>query len=102
MPIHIDQVLDYLDDHLVCQTSDSMDSLMEVLHDAYLLHDRPDEETIRKQFAQLREILHPISPDTFERVFSIVCDLCIAHELQAFSQGVLTGMQLMTEVNRLP
>lgn len=70
MSIHIDQVLDYLDEHLVCQRSEDMPSLMAALRDAYMLHDLAVEAE---------------SP-----------------ELTAFSQGVLTGMLLMTEVNRAP
>lgn len=70
MSIHINEVLDYLDDHLVCQRSEGMPSLMAVLREAYVLHDTGEK---------------PSDP-----------------ELLAFSQGVLTGMMLMTEVNRLP
>jgi len=66
MSIHIDEVLDYLDKNLICQHADSMPTLMEVLHDAYIGHGGSKEE------------------------------------VTAFSQGVLTGMLLMTEVNRLP
>lgn len=73
MSIHIDQVLDYLDSHLVCQNAKDMPSLMAVLCDAYVLHDWADS---------------PENPQSAE--------------LRAFSQGVLTGMMLMTEVNRLP
>lgn len=102
MSIYIDEVLDYLDRHLVCQQADSMESLLEVLRDAYIRHNDPEGEKIRSGFAQLRQVLHPISPESFDSVFSIVCDLCLEHELLAFSQGVLTGMLLMTEVNRLP
>lgn len=66
MSIHIAEVPDYLDEHLVCQRSENMPSLMEVLHAAYMDHGGSREE------------------------------------VNAFSQGVLTGMLLMTEVNRLP
>ena len=69
MSIHINQVLDYLDSHLVCRDADKMPSLMAALRDAYTLHDCPEDQ---------------------------------GGELTAFSQGVLTGMLLMSEVNRLP
>ena len=68
MSIHIAEVLDYLDENLVCLRADGMHSLMEVLHEAYAAH---SSVTSRE-------------------------------EVTAFSQGVLTGMLLMTEVNRLP
>lgn len=66
MSVCIDEVLDYLDKHLVCQRCDGMASLMEVLGQAYLGRGGSREE------------------------------------VTAFSRGVLTGMLLMTEVNRLP
>ena len=67
LSIRIDQVLDYLDDNLVCRRAGDMPSLMTALREAYCLHDRGESET-----------------------------------LTAFSQGVLTGMLLMIEVNRAP
>lgn len=70
MSIHIDEVLDYLDNNLVCQKAEGMPALMAVLREAYVLHDTGETES---------------DP-----------------ELLAFSQGVLTGMMLMTEVNRIP
>ena len=70
MAIHINEVLDYLDEQLVCQRAEGMSSLMAVLREAYTLHDTAET---------------PSNP-----------------ELLAFSQGVLTGMMLMTEVNRIP
>ena len=69
MSIHIDEVLDYLDAHLVCQRSEDMPSLMAALRDAYALHDTGEKHA--------------------------------TPELTAFSQGVMTGMLLMTEVNRM-
>lgn len=70
MSIHIDQVLDYLDSHLVCRNADDMPSLMAALRNAYVLCDGSEALP--------------------------------SNELTAFSQGVLTGMLLMTEVNKLP
>lgn len=68
MSIHINEVLDYLDEQLVCQRADGMQSLMEMLYEAYTVHDSGGSQ----------------------------------NEVTAFAQGVLTGMLLMTEVNRLP
>ena len=66
MSVHIDEVLDYLDQNLVCRRTDGMPALMEVLQKTYMEHGGNAQEVI------------------------------------AFSHGVLTGMLLMTEVNRLP
>lgn len=72
MSIHINQVLDYLDNQRVCQQADNMESLMGLLHDAYCIHNSTDNR-------QLRE-----------------------YEQLAFTQGVVVGMLVMTEVNRVP
>ena len=70
MSIHINEVLEYLDNNLVCQRAENIPSLMAALREAYVLHDTDGTES---------------DP-----------------ELLAFSQGVVTGMLLMTEVNRVP
>lgn len=66
MSVYIEEVLDYLDQNLVCQQADGMSSLMEILQKIYMGHGGSPKE------------------------------------VTAFSQGVLTGLLLMTEVNRLP
>jgi len=70
MSIHINEVLEYLDNNLVSQRAENIPSLMAALREAYVLHDTGETES---------------DP-----------------ELLAFSQGVVTGMLLMTEVNRIP
>lgn len=102
MSIHIDQVLDYLDTHLVCQQADNVGSLMELLHDAYAIHNSADDQAIHAHFRNLRQMLDQIPAEWGDAFFSQVCDLCMEHEQLAFSQGVVVGMLLMTEVNRIP
>ena len=102
MSIHINQVLDYLDDQRACQKAENMESLMEMLHYAYTKYNTVDNEEIRALFARLREIWEPASMRDSDEMFSIVCELCMEHEVLAFSHGVCAGMLLMTEVNRLP
>lgn len=102
MSIHVNEVLDYLDTHPVCQYAQGMDSLMEMLHEVYTMHNSIDSEKMRSLFGQLRPVLDMLPAKTADMLVSLVCDLCMEHEQLAFSQGVLVGMQLMTEVNRLP
>lgn len=99
MSIHIHQIEEYLYNNLAVKHADSVESLMEILHDAYLSYNTVDSEEIRGKFADL---LPEMPPQRFDELFAVVCDLCIAHEVLAFSQGVAVGMDLMTEVNRLP
>ena len=76
--------------------------LMEVLRDAYMTYNSVDTAEIHEKFGTLRAMLPGLSPERFDELFNLVCDLCLDHELLAFSQGVAVGMDLMTEVNRLP
>ena len=102
MAVCIDDVLDYLDSQRVCRKAENMESLMEMIHYAYTSHNAIDSAKIRSLFAQLRKIWEPASMDESDEMFSLVCELCMGHEVLAFSQGVCAGMVLMTEVNRLP
>ena len=102
MSIHINDVLEYLDAQRVCQKAENMESLMEMLHYAYTQYNIVDNEEIRALFARLRKIWEPVSMKDADEMFSIICELCMAHEVLAFSHGVCAGMTLVAEVNRLP
>ena len=79
-----------------------MESLLDMLYDVYATYNYMDREEIQDKFRQLRDILNHLPTETFDAFFSLVCDLCIEHEQLAFSQGIVVGMLLMTEVNRVP
>ena len=102
MPIHIHQVLDYLDTHPIVREADSMPSLLEMLHDVLAEHNSFDSRQLRDMFGKLRESLAMLSREEYDAVFAQICDLCLEHEQTAFSQGFLAGMLLMSEVNMLP
>ena len=102
MSIHINQVLDYLENQRVVQRAENMESLMEMLHYAYTQYNAVDNEEIRALFARLRRIWEPVSMKDADDMFSIICEVCMEHEVLAFSHGVCAGMLLMSEVNRLP
>ncbi len=102
MSIHTDQVLDYLDTHLVCRNAEGMDSLLWMIYEAYLKHNEVDNSEIRYLLGEQGSFLDFLPSEQAKAVLSGICDLCQSHEVLAFSQGVLTGMQLMTEVNMLP
>lgn len=102
MAIHIDEVLDYLDVHPIGLHEGGMISLMEMLHDVYMEYNTIDSEELHNLFRNLHHILSGLSTDARNTVFDTVCALCAEHEVLAFSHGIVVGMQLMTEVNRLP
>lgn len=102
MSVYIDQVLDYLDDHLVCRCADNMESLLGMIREAYKKYNETDSEEIRYLLGELGSQLDALSSEDAKAFLSGVCALCESHEQLAFSQGILVGMQLMTEINRLP
>lgn len=102
MSIHINQVLDYLDNHPVCQYADTMESLMEMLHDIYAMHNSTDSEKLRSMLATLHSVMDSLPADDADALFDLVSSLCMEQEQLAFSHGFVVGMQLMTEVHSLP
>lgn len=102
MSIHINQVLDYLDNHPICQQADSMESLLEKLADIYLSHSNGNTAELYELFARMRQCMAGLEQREQDALFDAVSSLCAKHEVLAFSQGFLVGMLLMTEVRTIP
>lgn len=102
MSIHINDVLEYLHFHPICQEADGMDTLLEMLHDIYTSHNAINSDGIRERFRAIRSLLSFLPKEDFDQLFSLVCDLCLENEVLAFSQGVCVGLRLMSEIDTLP
>ena len=102
MAIHINQVLDYLDTHPICREADSVESLLEMIYQIYAEYNCFENEEIREKYRQIQSLLGPLTEETCDAVFFLICQLCAEHEQVAFSQGIIAGMNLMTEGNALP
>lgn len=102
MSVHIQEVLDYLDAHPIGGFEGNVESLLEMLHDAYIAHNSIDSEEIHAIFRKLDSYLANFPIGASEELNRLVCSLCMEHEVLAFSHGIVVGMQLMTEVNYLP
>ena len=102
MSIHIHEVLDFLDEHPICCHDGSVDSILKMIHEAYIVNNSIDSQTIRALFQELRLNGENLTDECFDKLFSCVCELCFEHETEAFSHGIVVGMHFMTEVNRLP
>ena len=70
MAIKIKDVLDYLDQHPICSECGDVKTLLEVIREVYVFYNGTEGDS-----------------------------LCREREQVAFEQGVVVGMQLMTEVN---
>lgn len=55
---------------------------------------------IKEGFAQLRSLLSQLNEAEFDRVYSVVCDLCLLHGEASFTEGVRIGVTLMKEIGR--
>ena len=73
MAIRIHDVLDYLDHHPLCAECDDVKTLLGRIREIYVSHNNTAGEQ--------------------------VCAICAEREQAAFEQGIVVGMQLMTEVN---
>ena len=80
---------------------DDADSLLEMLYYYYTTSNPVDNAVIRCQFKKLNDVLCHLSLNESEAVFSLTGDLCIAHERQAFLDGIHVGMRLFSELNEL-
>lgn len=102
MSIHIDEILNYLDSHPICCYNGNTQSLMEMLHDAYVEYNYTDSEEIRGLFRAYDHLLEILPRSSKDQLWTLCCELCREHEVLAFSHGIAVGMYLMTEVSRLP
>lgn len=102
MSIHIDEVLDYLDVHPIGGYGGGVESVLEMLHDIYCSYNSVDSDEIRGLFRKVDCLLEILPSDTAEQLYALICDLCVEHEVLAFSHGIVVGMCFMTEVRTHP
>ena len=57
-----------------------------------------NSSNIQEGFAQLRSLLSQLNEAEFDRIYSVVCDLCLLHGEASFADGVRIGVSLMKEI----
>lgn len=77
---------------------DDANSILEMLYYYYTEANPFDNAVIRCQFKELNDILGHLSIAENDAVFSLTCNLCMAHSRHAFLEGVQTGMRLFEEL----
>ncbi len=80
---------------------DDANSILEMLYYYYASANPIDNAAIRCQYKELNDILCRLSLAENDAVFSLTCDLCIAHERQAFLDGICVGIRLIEELREL-
>lgn len=73
-------------------------SILEMLFYYYMDANFIDNAAIRCQFRDLDKVLSKLPLKDNDKLFSLAVDLCISYARQAFTEGVLVGMQLFTEL----
>ena len=102
MSIHINEILDYLDEHPIGCYEGGVKSLMEMLHDVYIEHNSVDSEEIHRLLQRFQDLLEQNPLDSRDALYGLVSDLCREHEVLEFSHGFVVGMYLMSEARTLP
>ena len=99
---YIESLKSFLAEQTPCYGYDDADSILEMLYYYYTVANPVDNAVIRCQFKELNDILCHLPLSENEAVFSLTGDLCVAHERQAFLDGIHIGMRLFSELNKLP
>lgn len=73
-------------------------TVLEQLYRAYAESHESDPPEVREMFRELDEFLGGLPFKDNNAVFSMCCQLCIAHERRAFINGFYYGARLMTEL----
>ena len=73
-------------------------SVMEFLYIAYSEISRSDPKEITEGFATLEQFFEGRAAEESTEMFSIICNLCLAYEQRAFTDGLQLGAQLLSQL----
>ena len=73
-------------------------SVMEFLYIAYSEISRSDPKEINEGFAALEQFFEGRCTEESTEMFSIICNLCLAYEQRAFTDGLQLGAQLLSQL----
>ena len=73
-------------------------SVMEFLYISYSEISRSDPKEITEGFATLEQFFEGRAAEESSEMFSIVCNICLAYEQRAFTDGLQLGAQLMSQL----
>lgn len=74
------------------------ESVLEFLWLSYFKIQRADNDEIKQGFCALDRFFEGKSFEEVKYVFDILCNLCLAYEKRAFTDGLHLGAQLMEEL----
>lgn len=85
-------------EHIDQMQTDNEKSVLEILYEYHLEHQTYDNEQIRADFNALYQQMHGMPLKEVDKVIYAVCDLCRAHELAGFIEGIKIGFHLFHEL----
>ena len=77
----------------------NVDSLLDMLYCCYQNHRGIDPEEIQAHFDTLYDLLGETVPGKGDDIIHTACQLCGAHQKQAFQEGIVLGFRLYTELH---
>lgn len=83
---------------ITAMLKDDAKSILEVLCDYFAEHQGLDNGEIKEGFERLYEALSAMKLQEIDKIVDIVCNLCQAHQSNAFAVGVKTGVKLTKEL----
>lgn len=98
MNYYIQRLKDFLAEQTPSFRYGDANSVLEMLCYYYTEANPVDNAVIRCQFKDLNKVLSKLTLEDSEEVFSTAVDLCISHARQAFTDGIVVGMRLFTEL----
>ena len=78
---------------------DNVESILEVLFDAYNESSGFDNAAIKADFEELYRLMNGKPLKEIDKIIYTVCTLCRDHEKAGFTEGVKVGMNLITEIS---
>lgn len=99
---YIENLKSFLKEQAPCFGYDDANSILQMLYYYYTVANPIDNAVVRCQFKALNDVLRRLPAAENEAVFSITCDLCAAHERQAFLDGIQVGVRIFQELGDLP
>ena len=78
---------------------DNVESVLEVLFDAYNESSGFDNIATKADFAELYQLMNGKPLKEIDEIIYAVCALCRDHEKVGFIEGVKVGMSLVKELN---
>lgn len=102
MSIHINDIVELLEQNPIHSYNGNIQSLLRLLYSAYSEYNVTNSPEARELFRSMDKHMEKLEYQEAECLNSNFMEICMNLEEIAFGHGILVGMYLMTEINGLP